>query len=48
MIGSVGIGGGGEVIGGDEKCAVEGLKAAFGDHVTLPAYPAAGEGGPRG
>lgn len=38
MIGSVGVGGGGEVIGGDEKCAVEGLKAAFGDHVTLPVY----------
>jgi glc operon protein GlcG len=41
MIGSVGIGGGGEVIGGDEKCAVEGLKATFGDHVTLPVYPTA-------
>lgn len=46
MIGSVGVGGGGEVIGGDEKCAVEGLKAAFGDHVTLPVYPTtATEGG---
>jgi uncharacterized protein GlcG (DUF336 family) len=41
MIGAVGVGGGGDVIGGDEKCAVEGLKAAFGDHVTLPVYPAA-------
>ncbi|HZP33224.1 MAG TPA: heme-binding protein [Candidatus Acidoferrales bacterium] len=41
MIGAVGVGGGGEQIGGDEKCAVEGLKAAFGDHVTLPVYPAA-------
>jgi glc operon protein GlcG len=41
MIGSMGVGGGGEQIGGDEKCAVEGLKAAFGDHVTLPVYPAA-------
>jgi len=40
MIGSMGVGGGGEQIGGDEKCAVEGLKAAFGDHVTLPVYPA--------
>lgn len=46
MIGSVGVGGGGEQIGGDEKCAVEGLKAAFGDHVTLPVYPTtATEGG---
>jgi glc operon protein GlcG len=41
MIGAVGVGGGGEQIGGDEKCAVEGLKAAFGDHATLPVYPAA-------
>ena len=49
MIGAVGIGGGGEAIGGDEKCAVEGLKATFGDHVTLPVYPtAATEAGPRG
>jgi glc operon protein GlcG len=49
MIGSVGIGGGGEVIGGDENCAVQGLKATFGDHVTLPVYPtAATEAGPRG
>jgi uncharacterized protein GlcG (DUF336 family) len=48
MIGAVGVGGGGDAIGGDEKCAVEGLKAAFGDHVTLPVYPAAGEGGRRG
>jgi glc operon protein GlcG len=39
MIGAMGVGGGGEQIGGDEKCAVEGLKAAFGDHVTLPVYP---------
>ena len=44
MIGAVGVGGGGEQIGGDEKCAVEGLKAAFGDHVALPVYPAAGAG----
>ena len=47
MIGSVGVGGGGEVIGGDEKCAVEGLKAAFGDHATLPVYPAAASEGGR-
>ena len=39
MIGAVGVGGGGDQIGGDEKCAVEGLKAAFGEHVTLPVYP---------
>jgi len=39
MIGAVGVGGGGDQIGGDEKCAVEGLKAAFGDHVALPVYP---------
>ncbi len=37
MIGAVGVGGGAG--GGDENCAVEGLKAAFGDHVTLPVYP---------
>jgi glc operon protein GlcG len=39
MIGSVGVGGGAG--GGDENCAIEGLKAAFGEHVTLPVYPAA-------
>ena len=38
MIGSLGVGGGAG--GGDENCAIEGLKAAFGDHVTLPVYPA--------
>jgi uncharacterized protein GlcG (DUF336 family) len=38
MIGAVGVGG---LPGGTENCAIEGLKAAFGDHVTLPAYPAA-------
>jgi glc operon protein GlcG len=45
MIGAVGIGGGGEQIGGDEKCAVEGLKAAFGDRVAMPVYPAANAAG---
>jgi glc operon protein GlcG len=40
MIGSIGVGGGAGS-GGDENCAIEGLKAAFGDHVTLPVYPAA-------
>jgi glc operon protein GlcG len=39
MIGAVGVGGGAG--GGDENCAIEGLKAAFGEHVTLPVYPAA-------
>jgi uncharacterized protein GlcG (DUF336 family) len=35
MIGAIGVGGG----AGDEECAIAGLKATFGDHVTLPAYP---------
>src|SRR5207244_12555848 len=39
MIGAVGVGGGAG--GGDENCAIEGLKAAFGNSVTLPVYPAA-------
>ena len=39
MIGAIGVGGGAG--GGDENCAMEGLKAAFGDRVTLPVYPAA-------
>jgi len=38
MIGAVGVGGGAGG-GGDENCAVEGLKAAFGDRVLLPVYP---------
>jgi hypothetical protein len=37
MIGAMGVGGGGG--GGDENCAIEGLKATFGEHVTLPVYP---------
>jgi glc operon protein GlcG len=45
MIGAVGVGGGAG--GGDENCAIEGLKATFGEHVTLPVYPAAAGGGPR-
>jgi glc operon protein GlcG len=46
MIGAIGVGGGAG--GGDENCAIEGLKAAFGDHVTLPVYPAAaGAAAPR-
>jgi len=40
MIGAIGVGGGAGT-GGDESCAIEGLKATFGDHVTLPVYPAA-------
>src|SRR5213596_131274 len=39
MIGAIGVGGGAGG-GGDENCAIEGLKAAFGEHVTLPVYPA--------
>lgn len=35
MIGAIGVGGG----SADENCAIEGLKAAFGDHVLLPSYP---------
>ena len=46
MIGSIGVGG--VAGGGDEACAVEGLKAAFGDRVTLPVYPAVGAGRGRG
>ena len=39
MIGAVGVSG---VAGNaDENCAVEGLKAAFGEHVVVPAYPEA-------
>ena len=38
-IGAIGVGGGAG--GGDENCAIEGLKATFGDHVTVPVYPAA-------
>jgi uncharacterized protein GlcG (DUF336 family) len=40
MIGAIGVGGGAGG-GGDENCAIEGLKATFGDRVTLPVYPAA-------
>lgn len=46
MIGAIGVGGGAG--GGDENCAIEGLKAAFGDRVTLPIYPPGkSEAGPR-
>jgi uncharacterized protein GlcG (DUF336 family) len=37
MIGAIGVGGGAG--GGDENCAIEGLKATFGDRVLLPTYP---------
>jgi uncharacterized protein GlcG (DUF336 family) len=40
MIGAVGVAG--VSGGGDESCAIEGLKSAFGDHATLPVYAAAG------
>jgi uncharacterized protein GlcG (DUF336 family) len=40
MIGAIGVGGGAGG-GGDENCAIEGLRAVFGDHVTLPLYPTA-------
>jgi glc operon protein GlcG len=40
MIGAIGVGGGAGG-GGDENCAIEGLKAVFGEHVTLPIYPTA-------
>ena len=46
MIGAVGVGGGAGG-GGDENCAIEGLKATFGEHVTLPVYPAAAGGTAR-
>jgi uncharacterized protein GlcG (DUF336 family) len=45
MIGALGVSGGAG--GGDENCAIEGLKATFGDHVTLPVYPAPAERGAR-
>jgi glc operon protein GlcG len=41
LIGAIGVSGGAG--GGDENCAIEGLKATFGAHVTLPVYPAAGD-----
>jgi glc operon protein GlcG len=41
MIGAIGVGGGAGGPGSnDENCAIEGLKATFGEHVTLPVYPA--------
>jgi uncharacterized protein GlcG (DUF336 family) len=39
MIGAIGVGGGAG--GGDENCAIEGLKATFGDRVAVPVYPPA-------
>jgi uncharacterized protein GlcG (DUF336 family) len=46
MIGAIGVGGGAG--GGDEACAMEGLRTAFGNRVLLPVYPAAQGGGGRG
>ena len=42
MIGAVGVSGepAGPDARSDENCAVEGLKVAFGEHATLPVYPA--------
>jgi uncharacterized protein GlcG (DUF336 family) len=37
MIGAIGVGGGAG--GGDENCAIEGLKQTFGERVALPVYP---------
>src|SRR3989442_13762185 len=37
MIGAIGVGGGAGG-GGDENCAIEGLKAAFGNRVLLPVH----------
>jgi glc operon protein GlcG len=37
MIGAIGVGGG----NADEACAIEGLKATFGNRVTVPVYPTA-------
>jgi len=45
MIGAIGVGGG----NADEQCAIEGLKATFGNRVTVPVYPqAANNGAARG
>ena len=43
LIGAIGVSGlaGGGAGGGDETCAIEGLKAVFGPDVALPVYPAA-------
>ncbi len=38
MIGAIGVGGGAGG-GGDENCAIEGLKVVFGNSVLLPVYP---------
>jgi uncharacterized protein GlcG (DUF336 family) len=44
MVGAVGVQVG-EEKDDDEECAIEGLKAALGTHVTLPVYQAAAPGG---
>ena len=38
LIGAIGVGGGAGT-GGDENCAIEGLKAAFRNRALLPVYP---------
>jgi len=40
MIGAIGVSGA-AANGGDENCAIAGLKAAFGEHVIVPVYPEA-------
>jgi glc operon protein GlcG len=40
IIGAIGVGGGAGA--GDEPCAIAGLRAVFGDRVTVPVYPDAG------
>jgi glc operon protein GlcG len=45
MIGAIGVGGGAG--GGDENCAIEGLKAVFGNRVALPVYPQRANAAPR-
>src|SRR5215468_1152385 len=42
MIGAIGVGGGAG--GGDENCAIEGLKTTFGTRVALPVYPTNAQG----
>ena len=50
MIGAVGVGGVGGVgvQHGDELCPIEWLKAAFGNRVAVPVYPAGGPGSKPG
>jgi uncharacterized protein GlcG (DUF336 family) len=50
-IGAIGVGGGAggaQNGGGDEQCAVAGVKAVFGDRVAVPVYPQQAANQPRG